>query len=255
MPTFFFGHGNPMNALWDNNVTAAWKSIGRNLPRPRAILCISAHWYTRGTRVSPQERPETIHDFGGFPPQLSAVEYPAPGDPQLAARVRELLRPAAVLADPQWGLDHGTWVVLRHLRPDADLPVVQLSVDRTLAPADHFELGRRLAPLRDEGVVIIGSGNVVHNLHAALWGERAAEPFDWALRFEQRVREMILTRDHDMLVDYPSLGADALLSIPTPDHYLPLLYILAVTRPSDRITIPAAGIQNGSVSMLAIGYS
>lgn len=255
MPTFFFGHGNPMNALQHNPVTTAWGLIGQTIARPRAILCISAHWYTSGIRVSPQDRPETIHDFGGFPRELYEVEYPAPGDPQLATRVRELLKPAAVIPDPQWGIDHGTWSVLRHVFPNADVPVVQLSLDRTLGAAEHFELGKRLAPLREEGVLLVGSGNVVHNLHAAVWGEHAAEPFDWALRFEQRVRETILTRDHEMLVEYASLGADALLSIPTPDHYLPLLYVLAVTRPEDRITIAASGIQNGSVSMLAVGYS
>lgn len=255
MPTFFFGHGNPMNALQRNPVTTAWEIIGQTVPHPRAILCISAHWFTSGIRVSPQERPETIHDFGGFPRALYEVEYPAPGDPALAFRVKELLRPAEVILDAQWGIDHGTWSVLHHVYPKAEIPVVQLSVDRTLAPAAHLELGKRLAPLRDEGVLVIGSGNVVHNLHAALWGEQALEPYDWAARFEKRVRDLILTRDHEALVDYASLGADALLSIPTPDHYLPLLYVLAVTRPEDRITIPAFGIQNGSVSMLTVGYS
>ena len=252
LPAVFFGHGNPMNALERNDVTRAWESLGASLPRPKAILCVSAHWYLRGTRVGPQEHPETIHDFGGFPPELYAIDYPAPGDPGLAARVQQLLAPAQVYSDPSWGLDHGTWSVLRHLYPSADVPVVQLSLDRTLAAADHYALGARLGPLRDEGILVIGSGNVVHNLHAATWGDHAVEPYGWASRFETLVRESVQRGDHASLIDSAALGADARLSLPTPDHYLPLLYVLAVARDGDPVAFPTAGIQNGAVSMLSV---
>jgi 4,5-DOPA dioxygenase extradiol len=199
MPALFIGHGNPMNAIDDTAYARAWKSIGSSLRRPKAVLAISAHWYVEGTFVTAMDFPRTIHDFGGFPPALYDVRYPAPGDPELAARVQRLASRADVLSDTSWGLDHGTWSVLRRMFPEADVPVVQLSLDESQPPSFHHELGRELGALRDEGVLVVGSGNIVHNLHAYSWGRHPASPFDWAIRFEQRVRDGIVARDHQPL--------------------------------------------------------
>jgi 4,5-DOPA dioxygenase extradiol len=252
MPALFFGHGNPMNAIQENAWTRDWKAIGDALARPRAILCVSAHWYVPGTSVTAIARPRTIHDFGGFPPELHRVQYPAPGAPELAARVAQLLEPVEVAMDRSWGLDHGTWSVLAHVYPEADIPVVQLSIDETKAAPWHFETAKKLAPLREEGVLIMGSGNLVHNLHTYSWGNRAVGAYDWAQRFEALARRTISTVDFAPLVDYESLGRDAMLSVPTPDHYLPLLYVLAQHRPGDAIDFPVEGFDGGSISMLAI---
>ena len=255
LPAIFLGHGNPMNALQENAWTRAWAALGAGLgPRPRAVLAISAHWYVPGTAVTAMAAPRTIHDFGGFPRELFAMRYPAPGDPALAAQVAELLAPLQVEADQSWGLDHGTWSVLCHVFPQADVPVVQLSIDETRPPAFHYELGTRLRPLRDEGVLIVGSGDVVHNLEAYAWGRRPAQPYDWALRFESTVRERLTAGDHATLVDYAALGEDALLSVPTPEHYLPLLYVLGASEPEESVTFPTEGIDGGSVSMLAVRF-
>ena len=251
MPVLFVGHGNPMNALAVNDYTAAWKRLGAELPRPRAILSISAHWYTPGVRVTSQERPPTIHDFGGFPRQLYEVEYPAPGSPQLGRRVRDLLAPAEVAFDDRWGLDHGTWSVLVHMFPRADVPVVQLGIDETLTPEQHWDLALRLRPLRDEGVLIFGSGDVVHNLHTYAWGRHPVEPYEWALRFEQVVRIAIEEGHLETVVGYEELP-DAALAAPTPDHFLPLIYVLAQERPEERVAYPIEGFDGGSVSMLGV---
>lgn len=253
LPAIFFGHGNPMNALGDNVYTQAWHRIGKDLPGPKAILSISAHWYLPGTAVTATSAPRTIHDFGGFPPELYGVRYPAPGDPELARRLqREILAPLSVRLDSSWGLDHGTWSVLRHVYPDADIPVIQLSIDEGQPAPYHFEIGRRLAPLRDEGILILGSGNLVHNLHAYAWGRHALAPYDWAVRFELRAKELMLAHDFQSLINYETLGSDAILSAPTPDHYLPLLYILGTWREGDPITFPIEGVDGGSISMLAV---
>jgi 4,5-DOPA dioxygenase extradiol len=254
MPTVFFGHGNPMNALQDNDWSRGWSAIGRRLPRPRAVLSVSAHWYLPGTAVTTAAAPRTIHDFGGFPRELFEVQYPAPGDPGMVERVRELLAPLPVRADTEWGLDHGTWSVLRHVFPDADVPVVQLGIDETQPPAFHYRLGRLLRPLRDEGVLLVGSGDIVHNLHTYAWGRHPAEPFDWALRFEAKARELMLQGDHATLVDYESLGRDAMLSIPTPEHYLPLLYVLGASDEAEAPTFPVEGMDGGSISMLCVQF-
>jgi 4,5-DOPA dioxygenase extradiol len=251
IPAIFFGHGNPMNALANNEFTRAWAAIGSAIPQPRAILMISAHWYMPGVAVTAMERPKTIHDFGGFPPELYAVNYGAPGDPALAERVAQLLGPST-RADRDWGLDHGTWSVLCHAYPQAQVPIVQLCIDENQPPHFHYELGRRLAPLRDEGVLIAGSGNIVHNLHAYAWGKHPAAPFDWAVRFEARVRELLERGEHGPLIDYESLGEDAMLSVPTPEHYLPLLYVVATQRQGEPITFPVSGVDGGSISMLSI---
>lgn len=248
MPAIFFGHGSPMNALEDNRYTRAWEQLGGALPLPRAILSISAHWLTDGTAVTAMQAPRTIHDFGRFPQALFDVRYPAPGSPALAARVRDLLAPTKVQMDQSWGLDHGTWSVLVKAYPDAGVPVVQLSIDATKPPAHHFELGRRLAPLRDEGILIIASGDVVHNLSTIRWNDGAA--YDWATRFNDRVRECLLHGDVAQLADFAQWGDDAKMSVPTDEHFLPLLYIAGARQDSEPIAIPVDGIELGSVSML-----
>lgn len=253
-PAIFFGHGNPMNALADNAYTQAWRRIGAELQRPAAILAISAHWYAPFTALTGVTAPRTIHDFGGFPRELFEFKYPAPGDPKLAVRVAELLEPLEASIDMQWGLDHGTWSVLTHLFPDADIPIVQLSIDERQPPQFHFDVGTQLAPLRDENVLIVGSGNVVHNLHAYAWGRHPAQPFDWAVRFDALVRELLTNGRTAHLVDYESLGRDALLSAPTPDHYLPLLYVAGASAKDDAVSFPVEGMDGGSISMLSVRF-
>ncbi len=252
MPAIFFGHGNPMNALYDNDWTRSWRAVGESMPKPRSILCISAHWYISQVAVTAMEQPRTIHDFGGFPRELFEVEYPAPGSPELAMRVNEILGGNLGLDHGNWGLDHGTWSVLVHLFPQADIPVVQLSLHDSQPGTFHYELARNLAPLRDEGVLIIGSGNIVHNLHAYGWGKKDIPPLDWAVRFDDFARRAITNGDHAPLIGYESLGGDAMLSAPTPDHYLPLLYVLATARPDDKVTFPVSGYDGGSISMTAV---
>lgn len=252
MPAVFFGHGNPMNAVQDNGFSRAWTAMGEELPRPKAVLAISAHWYVPGTAVTAMAWPRTIHDFGGFPPELYEMEYPAPGAPPLAVRVAELLAPEPVELDERWGLDHGVWSVLCRLFPAADVPVVQLSLDSTQPPAFHYRLAQRLAPLRDEGVLVIGSGNVVHNLHAYVWGPRSETPLEWAAQFEAQVRDRLRAGDHAALVDYLSLSRAWCLAVPTPDHYLPLLYVVALQRPGEGVRFPVEGFDGGAISMLAV---
>jgi 4,5-DOPA dioxygenase extradiol len=250
MPVVFFGHGSPMNAITPNRYADAWRRMGAALPKPRAILSVSAHWYTRGTAVTAMEKPKTIHDFYGFPKPLYEVQYPAPGGPALAVRVRDLAAPVDAQFDGSWGLDHGTWQVLMHAFPAANVPVVQLSIDGTKSGPFHYELGKRLAPLRDEGVLVIGSGNVVHNLRL-MQRNPDAPPYDWAVRFNDRVRALLAARDHAPLVAWESLGEDARLSIPTPDHYLPLLYCIALQAKDEKLEFPVDGIDIGSVGMLS----
>lgn len=247
MPVAFFGHGSPMNTLDRNRYTEAWRKVGESIPSPKAIVCVSAHWYTEGTAVTAMGRPRTIHDFYGFPQALFEVQYPAPGQPELARRVRDLLAPVDVALDDAWGLDHGTWSVLKHVYPKGDVPVIQLSIDGTQPPQFHYDIARRLAPLRDEGILIAGSGNVVHNLRLMRPG---AEAFDWAVRFNEGIREALATRDHATLIDFEKLGADARLSVPTPEHYLPLLYIAGLQREDESMTFPVDGYDLASVSML-----
>jgi 4,5-DOPA dioxygenase extradiol len=252
LPAIFFGHGNPMNAVSSNAYTEAWRRIAEQTARPKAILSISAHWYVPGTGVTVSTTPRTIHDFGGFPPELYQVQYPAPGEPALARRVHSLLAPLDVKLDDSWGLDHGTWSVLKHVYPAADIPVVQLSIDETKPASFHFDIGKTLAPLREEGVLIVGSGNIVHNLHTYAWGRYSPDPYDWAVRFESAARDAMLAGDFDPLIKYETLGRDALLSIPTPDHYLPLLFALACHQKGESIRFPAEGVDGGSISMLSV---
>jgi len=252
MPAIFFGHGNPMNALSKNSYSESWANIGRTIRRPKAVLAVSAHWYVPQCAVTVTRAPRTIHDFGGFPKELYEVNYPAPGSPNLARYVKDILSPVSVKFDDDWGLDHGTWSVLTHVFPKADIPVVQLSINEQEPPIFHYEMGKRLAALREEGFLVIGSGNLVHNLHAFDWGHKGIPPCDWAVRFEDQVRNLLLQGDDAQLIEYQRLGRDAMLSVPTPDHYLPLLYILGLRRRSEPISFPVQGVDGGSVSMLAV---
>ena len=250
-PALFLGHGSPLHAIEPSRYTAAWQQLGRELPRPRAIVAVSAHWYLRGTAVTAQATPRTIHDFQGFPAALYAVKYPAPGDPQLAARVARLLSPAAVRLDQEWGLDHGAWSVLRYLYPDAGIPVIQLSIDASLSAPQHYALAQRLAPLREAGVLVLGSGNVVHNLRALQFDASVPAPA-WAVSFNKAVHDAVLAGRHDDLAAYQTLDSGAALSVPTPEHYLPLLYVLALLRPGETVSVPLDGIDLGTISMLSV---
>jgi len=239
-----------MNALERNRYTEAWRARGATLPKPKAVLCLSAHWLTRGLAVTAMHAPRTIHDFGGFPRALFEVQYPAPGSPALAQRVAEVIQPLPVTLDTGWGLDHGAWSVLAHLFPDADVPVVQLSLDATQPEAFQYAIGQKLAALRDEGVLILGSGNVVHNLSRIDF--RGGVAYDWATRFEAFARRAILAGDHAALMDWQRLGADAALSIPTPEHYWPLLPVLGTQQDGERAQVLIEGIELGSISMMAV---
>jgi 4,5-DOPA dioxygenase extradiol len=250
LPVIFLGHGSPMEAL-GGHYADVWRSLGETLPRPRAVLMISAHWYIEATAVTAMTAPRTIHDFYGFPEALYQIAYPAPGEPWLAERAAHLLAPVQVLQDQDWGLDHGAWSVLRHVFPTADVPVVQLSIDRTKPPGFHFEIGRRLRDLRDEGVLIAGSGDVVHNLRTVSFDD-AAEPFDWAVRFNDVVRQAIADHDWQPLIDYSALGPDAQRAIPTPEHYLPLLYTLGAAYDDEPVSFFNDEIVFRSISMLGV---
>lgn len=233
MPVLFLGHGSPMHAISDSPHRREWQRLGRELPLPRAILCVSAHWQTRGVCVTGNQKPETIHDFYGFPKELYQVRYPAPGSPELAARVRQLLKHESVQLDAERGLDHGAWSVLSAMYPQAQVPVVQLSLDIRREPQAHYDLGGRLSELREEGVLVLASGNIVHNL--SLWRPNETRPYGWAQRFDQTVRDLIRARNHKDLVSYWKLGPEAKQSVPTPEHYLPLLYAMALQEPDDSL--------------------
>jgi 4,5-DOPA dioxygenase extradiol len=254
MPVVFFGHGSPMIALETNDTTRTWQAMGQAFGKPKAILCISAHWLTQGVGVTAMAAPRTIHDFGAsFPKALFDMQYPAPGSPELAARVGELLAPQPVVLDQQaWGLDHGTWSVLSKVYPEADVPVAQLSMDASKPPQWHFDLAQRLAPLRDESVLIVGTGNIVHNLPAMDWGERHCAPYDWSQRFNDYIKQAIVDDAPQRAVDFASRGQDAARSVPTPDHYWPLLYVLGARLPGDTPTFAPDHIEHGSLSMTSV---
>ncbi len=239
MPVLFIGHGSPMNAIEENEFSLGWKEMGKRLPRPAAILCISAHWETGGTMVTAMEHPPTIHDFGGFPKELYEVQYPAPGDPGLARQTKETVRSKIIELDEKWGLDHGAWSVIRRLYPEADVPVVQLSLDHYMKPQGHYDLAKELAALRRKGVLIIGSGNMVHNLRLVSWDNlnRPGFGFDWALEASDRMKRMIIDNDHQSLINYSSQGKAFSLAIPTAEHFLPLLYVLALRESDDEIEL------------------
>jgi len=246
MPVLFVGHGNPMNAILENDITEGWKHMAEGL-KPKAILCISAHWETIGTRVTMAPKPATIHDFGGFPPELFAVRYPAPGSPELGHEIVEHMHQTTVLEDHDWGLDHGAWSVIMKMFPKADVPVIQLSLDRKQPIKAHYELARQLAFLRKQGVLIVGSGNLVHNLRQAKWDSDT--PYDWAIEFDQQVKKLILEGNHAELMRADQVSRAAALSIPTREHYLPLLYTLALKEKEEAITFFNETILMGSMGM------
>ena len=250
LPAVFVGHGSPMNAIEDSAFRRGWAELGRTLPRPQAILCVSAHWETKGVLVTGADTPSTIHDFYGFPPELFAVRYPAPGRPVLAHRVAEMLREFAAGVDPARGLDHGCWSVLVAMYPEADVPVVQLSLDSRQPGPFHYALAKQLQPLRDEGVLILGSGNIVHNLRLADFGLDGG--YDWAERFDAAVRGRIEAGDHAALASWDGLGPDARRAIPSPEHYLPLLYVLGVQQPGDTVRLFNAATVLGAISMTSV---
>lgn len=251
MPVLFLGHGSPMNAIEDNEFSRGWKKIARELPRPKAILCISAHWETAGARVAAMDRPSTIHDFGGFPPELYEVQYPAPGSKWLAREVKNAVTKTEVAFDEHWGLDHGCWSVISRMYPEADVSVVQLSMDTSRPSKEHYDLAKELSPLRGKGVLIVGSGNMVHNLGLVEFrGESMSDfnkpfGFDWAIEASDLFKKLINDNRHDRLIDYHSLGKAVRLAVPTPEHYLPMLYALALKREDESVTffndVPVAG--------------
>lgn len=246
MPAMFVGHGNPMNAIEDNEFSRGWEAQGKLLPAPKAILCISAHWLTRGTRVAAMEKPETIHDFGGFPQTLFDVQYPAPGSPEFAKETSTVITKTKVELDFEWGLDHGCWSVLNKMFPNADIPVYQLSIDYYQTPAYHYALAEELKSLRKKGVLIMGSGNIVHNLGMVQWADTA---YDWAIEFDTKIKEFIDARNHQGVINYKDLGKSALLSVPTNDHFLPLIYTLGVTDTKEAISYFNEKNTMGAVSM------
>lgn len=254
MPVLFLGHGSPMNAIEENEFVTGFRNIGKTLPRPAAILCVSAHWETRGTLVTAMANPPTIHDFGGFPKELFDVQYPAPGSPALAQETKSIIRKTEIGLDDQWGLDHGAWSVIKHLYPDADVPVIQMSLDYYQTPQYHYELAKELAVLRTRGVLIIGSGNMVHNLGMVAWDKLNAGEYgyDWALEARSQMKKFMLDGDHRSLIQYQSQGKAFELAIPSPEHYLPLLYTLALQEKDDKITLFNDKAIAGSLTMTSV---
>jgi 4,5-DOPA dioxygenase extradiol len=251
MPVFFFGHGSPMNAIEENEFSKEWERIGKSMPKPNAILCISAHWLTRGTFVTATEKPKTIHDFGGFPEALFAVDYPAPGSPVLAKETASLIHDIHIGLDDDWGLDHGCWSVVKHLYPDADVPVVQMSIDYNQPAQYHYDLAKQLSVLRRKGILIIGSGNMVHNLRMVAW-DKMNDPgfaFDWAAEANDKMKKFILEYNHKPLIDFKEQGKAFDLAIPTPDHYFPMLYALALQDKQESLSFFNDKAVMGSLTM------
>lgn len=254
MPVLFLGHGSPMNAIEENEFVTGFRNIGRTIPKPSAILCVSAHWETRGTFVTTMQNPLTIHDFGGFPQALFDVQYPAPGSPDLARETKSIITKTNVGLDDKWGLDHGAWSVIKHLYPNADVPIIQLSLDYYQTPQYHYDLARELKSLREKGVLIIGSGNMVHNLGLVAWDKLNADEFgfDWAIEANEKMKEFILSNDHKQLINFQSQGKAFDLAIPTPEHYLPLLYSLALKEENEKVTLFNDKAVAGALTMTSI---
>lgn len=253
MPVLFLGHGSPMNAIEENEFVRGFRNAGKELPKPNAILCISAHWETRGTFVTAMEHPSTIHDFGGFPQALYDVQYPAPGSPQLAIDTNQAIKKTEVGLDDKWGLDHGAWSVIKHLYPNADVPVVQLSLDHSRGPQYHYDLAKELKPLREKGVLIIGSGNMVHNLGMVAWNRlNESYAFDWAQEASEKMKKYIFNNDHRSLINYQAQGKPFQLSIPSPEHYLPLLYTLALKEENESVSFFNDKPVAGSLTMTSV---
>jgi len=254
MPVLFLGHGSPMNAIEENEFVDGFRNTGKSLPKPDAILCVSAHWETRGTFVTAMEQPETIHDFGGFPKELYDVQYPAPGNPKLADRIKSLITANKIESDFKWGLDHGAWSVIKHLYPKADVPVVQMSLDYTQPAGYHYDLIKELKSLRKNGILIIGSGNMVHNLPLVAWDKFDSDnfAFDWALEASEKMKKYILSGDYKNLINYHSHGKAFELAIPTPEHYLPLLYVMALKEENEDVKLFNDKAVAGSVTMTSV---
>lgn len=254
MPTLFIGHGSPMNGIEDNEFSRTWSAMAKEIPTPKAVLVVSAHWMTRGTQITAMESPKTIHDFGGFPRELFEVQYPAKGDPILAKETQQLIKSTHVELDHDWGLDHGTWTVIRHMYPKANIPILQLSIDSGKNMAYHYDLAREIADLRQKGVLIVGSGNIVHNLRMLDWGKLNAPnyAFDWAKQINQKMKDLILNNEHERLVKYESLGREALMAIPTPEHYIPLLYVLGLKGKNEKIRFFNDKAVGGSLTMTSV---
>lgn len=254
MPVLFIGHGSPMNGIEDTGFSRRWTKMAEEIPTPKAVLVVSAHWFTRGTRITAMDFPKTIHDFGGFPKELFAVQYPAPGNPVLAKEIAGILHSAKVEPDHDWGLDHGTWTVVRHMYPEANIPVLQLSIDYTKGPQYHYDLAKELQSLRRKGVLIIGSGNMVHNLGLVAWNRLndLEYGFDWALEMNDKFKELIQAGKHEPLINYSRLGQEALLAIPTPEHYLPLMYTLGLKTTKDDVSFFNDKAVAGSLTMTSV---
>jgi 4,5-DOPA dioxygenase extradiol len=254
MPVLFLGHGSPMNAIEENQFVTGFRDIAKTLPQPNAILCISAHWYTKGTKVTAMEMPKTIHDFGGFPPELFAVQYPAKGSPELALETKELLQPLAVELDDTWGLDHGAWSVIKHLYPEANVPVIQLSIDYSKPPEYHFELAKQLSDLRYKGILIVGSGNIVHNLRLVDYPnfDKDNYGYDWAIEAREIVNNYLLDGNFKPLFDYERQSKALQLAIPTPEHFLPLLYTLGLKEEKEELSLFNDKLVAGSLSMTSV---
>ncbi|MEZ5002146.1 MAG: 4,5-DOPA dioxygenase extradiol [Chitinophagales bacterium] len=256
MPVLFLGHGSPMNAIEENEFVAGFRKVGKEITKPNAILCISAHWETKGTFVTAMQHPPTIHDFGGFPQALFDVQYPAPGSPELAQATQQLVTSTHVGLDDKWGLDHGAWSVIKHLYPNADIPVIQMSIDYTQPGRYHYALAKEISSLREKGVLIIGSGNMVHNLRMVAWNKlNQAYAFDWATEANEKMKSHILNGDHQPLIDFRSQGKAFHLAIPTPEHYLPLLYTLALADPKEQISLFNDKPVGGSLTMTSLKIS
>lgn len=254
MPVLFLGHGSPMNAIEENEFVEGFRNCATSIPKPTAILCVSAHWETRGTFVTAMEQPSTIHDFGGFPKALFDVQYPAPGSPQLANETKSLITTATIEFDHHWGLDHGAWSVIKHLYPKADVPVIQMSLDYDKTPQYHYDLAKELAPLREKGVLIIGSGNMVHNLREVAWDKFDADDYayDWALEASDAMKQSILNGDHKQLINYRNHGKAFELAIPTPEHFLPLLYAMALKEENEDVRLFNDKAVAGSLTMTSV---
>ena len=253
-PVLFIGHGSPMNAIEDNEFSKRWKKLGQEIPKPKAVVVVSAHWLTKGTHVTAMPNPKTIHDFGGFPKPLYEVQYKAPGAPQLADEIKQMVSYPVIGLDHEWGLDHGTWSVVKHMYPNADIPIMQLSIDYSKPTAYHYEVAKQLLALRKKGVLIIGSGNMVHNLRMVAW-DKLLEPeygFDWALEMNAVFKQKILLGNHDELINYERLHREALKAIPSPDHYLPLIYSLALQDQNDEISFFNDKAVGGSLTMTSV---
>ncbi|NIG55085.1 4,5-DOPA dioxygenase extradiol [Chitinophaga sp. Cy-1792] len=256
MPVLFIGHGSPMNGIEDTEFSRRWAQMGKDLPVPKAVLVVSAHWYTPGTRITAMDFPQTIHDFGGFPKELFDVQYPAPGSPILARETADLVHSAQIELDHDWGLDHGAWTVIRHMYPQADIPVLQLSIDYTKGPKYHYELAKELYELRRRGVLIIGSGNMVHNLRMVAWSRLNDDNYgyDWALDINDKFKRLIQNGDHNALMNFQNLGKEALLAIPTPEHYLPLIYTLGLNNGKEDISFFNDKAVGGSLTMTSVKF-